>query len=78
MALEIILLHNTCIKEELKACVQSFSFFHQMIALKVELSTSKKIRVTCFIKIPLKMIKNAFYFILKTLFILKMFIFLVM
>ena len=33
----------TLIKKELKACVQSFSFFHQMIALKVGLSTFKKV-----------------------------------
>ena len=30
------------IKKELKACVQSFSFFHQMIAFEVGLSTLKK------------------------------------
>ena len=40
--LQIILLHNTLIKKELKACVQSFSFFHQIIALKVGLLTFKK------------------------------------
>ena len=44
VALQIILLHPiTFIKKELNACVQSFSFFHQMIALKVGLSTLKKI-----------------------------------
>ena len=41
VAFQIILLHNTLIKKELKACVQSFSFFHQ-IALKVGLLTFKK------------------------------------
>ena len=66
------------IKKELKASVQSFSFFHQMIALKVGLSTFKKICIICFIESPLKMMKNAFYFFLKALFVLKMFIFLVM
>ena len=43
---------------------------------KVGLSPSKKICVICFIESPLKMIKNAFYFILKVLFVLKMFKFL--
>ena len=76
--LQIILLHNTLIKKELKACVQSFSFFHQRIALKVGLSPFKKIYVICFIKNPLKTMANAFYFILKVLFVLKIFKFLFM
>ena len=38
VTLQIILLHNTLLKKELKACFQSFSFFHQMIALKYRLS----------------------------------------
>ena len=42
VAIQIILLHNTLIKKELKACVQSFSFFHQMIALKVDSHLSIK------------------------------------
>ena len=37
--------------------------------LKVGLSPSKKICVICFIESLLKMIKNAFYFILKALFV---------
>ena len=41
--------------------------------LKVGLSPSKKICVICLIESPLKMIKNAFYFILKALFVLKIF-----
>ena len=40
------------------------------------LSSSKKICVVCFIKSPLKMIKNALHFILKDLFVLKIFKFL--
>ena len=44
--------------------------------LKVGLSPSKKINVTCFIEGPLKMKKNSFYFILKALFVLKIFKFL--
>ena len=44
--------------------------------LKVGLSPSKKIYVICLIESPLKMMKNAFYFNLKTLFILKIFKFL--
>ena len=40
----------TLIKKEPKACVQSFSVFHQMIALKVGLSTFQTICVICFIE----------------------------
>ena len=48
----------------------------QMIYFKVGLSPSKKICVICFIESPLKVMKNAFYFILKALFVLKIFKFL--
>ena len=44
--------------------------------VKVRLSPSKKICVICFNESPLKVMKNAFYFILKALFILKIFRFL--
>ena len=40
------------------------------------LSPSKKICIICFTESPLKMMKNAFYFILKALFVLKIFKFL--
>ena len=43
---------------------------------KLKTLTFHKNRVICFIEIPLKMIKNAFYFILKALFVLKIFNFL--
>ena len=43
---------------------------------KVGLSPSPKIYIICLIESPLKMMKNAFYFILKALFILKIFEFL--
>ena len=43
---------------------------------KVGLSPSKNICVICLIESPLKMMKNAFYFILKALFVLKIFKFL--
>ena len=66
----------TLIKKELKACVQYFLFVHQMIVLKVRLSTFKKNCVICFIEGPLKMVKNGFYFIIKALFLLKIFKFL--
>ena len=50
-------------------------FFYEMIDLqklvKVGLSPSKKIGVIRLIESPLKMTKNAFYFILKALFVLK-------
>ena len=39
--------------------------------LKVGLWPSKKFLVICLIEIPLKVMKNAFYFILKALFVLK-------
>ena len=45
-------------------------------SFKVGLSPSKKMCVICFIESPVKMIKNVFYFILKTFFILKIFKFL--
>ena len=44
--------------------------------LKVGLSLSKKICVTCLIESPLKMMKNIFYFVLKAFFVLKIFKFL--
>ena len=44
--------------------------------MKVGLSPSKKICVICLIENPLKKMKNAFYFILKALFVLKLFKFL--
>ena len=40
---------------------------------KVGLSPSKKNCVICFFESPLKMMKNAFYFILKILLVLKIF-----
>ena len=43
---------------------------------KVRYSSSKKKCVICLIKSPLKLMKNAFYFILKALFVLKIFKFL--
>ena len=47
-----------------------------LLGIKVRLSPSKKICVICLIESPLKMMKNAFYFILKAIFILKIFKFL--
>ena len=47
-----------------------------MIALKVGLSNLKKNCVICFIETLLRMTKNAFYFILKALFVLEIFKFL--
>ena len=43
------------------------------VLFKVGLSSSKKNCVICFIESPLKTIKNAFYFIVKALFVLKIF-----
>ena len=50
--------------------------FSAAIFIKVGLSPSKEICVICLIESPLKMMKNAFYFILKALFVLKIFKFL--
>ena len=52
--------------------------FHKKVAcylhvLNVGLSPSKKICVICLIERHLKIMKNAFYFILKALFVLKVF-----
>ena len=47
-----------------------------MIEFKVGLPSSKKNCGICFIESLLKMMKNAFYFILKALFVLKIFKFL--
>ena len=44
--------------------------------MKVGLSLSKKMCVICLTESPLKMMKNAFYFILKALFVVKIFKFL--
>ena len=46
------------------------------ILFKVGLSPSKKICVICLAEGPLKVMKNAFYFTLKALFVLRIFKFL--
>ena len=63
----------TLIKKEFKACEQSFSFFHQITVLKFGLSTFKNVCVIYFIEGHFKMVKNAFYFISKALFVLNIF-----
>ena len=57
-------------RPHLHICIQACIF------IKVGLSPSKKICVSCLIENPFIMMKNAFYFILKSLFILKIFKFL--
>ena len=47
----------------------------QFLYFKVELSRSKKFVLIYFNKSPLKMMRNGFYFILKALFVLKIFTF---
>ena len=54
----------------------SLNFSSEISSVKVRLSPSKKICVICLIESPLKVMKNAFYFILKALFVLKIFKFL--
>ena len=56
--------------------IECFSLTYDLSGFKVGLSPSKQICVICFIESPLKMMKSAFYFILKALFILKIFKFL--
>ena len=43
------------------------------MSLKLDSHLPKKFLFICFNESPLKMMKNAFYFILKTLFVLKIF-----
>ena len=43
------------------------------LKVKLKLSPSKKTCALCFIESPLKIMKIAFYFILKALFVLKIF-----
>ena len=47
------------------------NFFASLITLKVRPSPSKEICFICFNESPSKVMKNAFYFILKALFVLK-------
>ena len=46
------------------------------VIIKARLSSSKNILFICLIESPLEVMKNAFYFILKALFVLKIFKFL--
>ena len=66
---------NSLIVHNLLSCVTVFCSYWQMFFklgdLKVELSPSKKKLAICLIGSSLKMMKNAFYFILKTFFIPK-------
>ena len=52
------------------------SHFTSLVALKSESYLPKKFFFICFNESPLKIMKNAFYFILKALFVLKIFKFL--
>ena len=48
-------------------------WYPKIIKLKSDSHLTKKFLFICFNKSPLKMMKNAFYFILKALFVLKIF-----
>ena len=52
-----------------KLCLSLINRFNSLV--NVGLSPSKKVLFTCFNKSPLKMKKNAFYIVLKTLFVPK-------
>ena len=54
--------------------LEDLNAYHQNVTVGLE--PSKKICVICFIESLLKMMKNAFYFNLKALFVLKIFKFL--
>ena len=56
-------------------CLLDFPYF-KFSRFKFGFSSFKKNCVICFIERPLKMMKNAFYFILKAFFVLKIFKFL--
>ena len=58
------------------ALAKMYNCFEKVEILKVGFSPSKKFCVICLIESSLKMMKNAFYFILKALFVLKIFKFL--
>ena len=73
--------HKSCLQHFLQKNMKgvtskkiSKNYFRAL--LKAGLSPSKTICVICFIESPLKMMKNAFYFILKALFVFKIFKFL--
>ena len=63
--------HNQAIR--LQKPINCLSVFHHFVGLvlKVGLSPSKKIYFICFNEDLLKLMKNAFYFILKGFFVLK-------
>ena len=54
----------------------AFETMRLLQTFKVGLSPSRKNCVICFVESPLKIMRNAFYFILKALFVLKIFMFL--
>ena len=66
---------NTNIQGHFQICISValMRFRGWALAIKVGLSPSKKIYFVCFIESPLKIMKNAFYFILKAFFVLKTF-----
>ena len=63
------MLTQTIFREALLQQMTSLTCFH----LESDSPFQKKICVICFIESPLKMIENAFYFILKALFTPKIF-----
>ena len=56
--------------------IREADYMHAKRVFEVGLSPSKKLCIICLIESPSKMMKNAFYFILKALFVLKLFKFL--
>ena len=61
---------------QLLKAISHMQKFICFLSVKVGLSPSKKKFIICFNDSPSKMMKNAFYFILKALFVLKIFKFL--
>ena len=67
------------LRSNLNVLIEVYLIFRSLqldVAFKVGLSPSEKICVVCFIESPLKMMKNAFYLILKAVLVLKIFKFL--
>ena len=71
VTIETLVLKNHAKNEALKLVPYLLLFLEDFIWVKVGLSPSKKNCVICFIESPFEMMKNAFYFTLKALFVLK-------
>ena len=78
--LACLLFTDEILQNRILPCDCFFNLFELSfyISIKIGLSPSKKNCVICFIESPLKVMKNAFYFILKAPFVLEIFKFFLM